>query len=69
MLVGFCGQTMTTTQATALEHLAPTSSRHALAEAMYTHTAAFFGLIRSFRHIRSSHKKIIAFPDIGNPTD
>jgi hypothetical protein len=42
MLVGFCGQTMTTTGASALEHFASTSSRHALAEAMYTHSAAFF---------------------------
>jgi len=67
MLVGFGGQAMATTQASALEHLASSRSRHALAETMYAHAATDFGLIRSFRHIRSSHKKIIAFPDIGNP--
>jgi hypothetical protein len=66
MLVGFCRQAIATSQAAALKHIAPVCGCHAFAEAMYAHAAADFGLIRSFRHILSFYKKIIAFPDAGN---
>jgi hypothetical protein len=57
MLVGFRGQAIATAQATALEYLAPVCGCHALAKAMYTHAAADFRLIRSFRHILSLYKR------------
>ena len=65
MLVDFDRQAIATTQAAALEHIAPVSGRHALAKSMYAHTAANLGLIRSFWHKLSSHKKIIAVPLLG----
>jgi hypothetical protein len=66
MLVGFCSQAIATAQATTLEYFASICGRHALAEAMYTHAAADFGLVRSFRHILSFLiQKIIAFPNPG----
>ena len=66
MLVGLGGQAVATVQAAAFEHLSSVSSGHALAETMYTHTAADLGLVRSFRHKLSSQKKIIAIPSLGN---
>jgi hypothetical protein len=50
VLVGSHRQLLATAQASALEHRAPISRRHTTAEAMDTHTAADFRLIRTFRH-------------------
>jgi hypothetical protein len=50
MLVGSHSQLLATAQAAAFQNCAPISCRHAAAESMYAHTAADFGLIRTFRH-------------------
>jgi hypothetical protein len=48
------------TQTAALEHGAPISSRHALAESMHAHAAADLRLVRTFRHSSFLALKIIA---------
>jgi hypothetical protein len=53
MLVGSRRQAIATAQAATLEHFAPVCGCHTLAEAMYSHATADFGLVRSFRHILS----------------
>jgi hypothetical protein len=50
MFVGGYREFVTTAQAAAFEHGAPIRGGHALAETMYTYTAADFWLIRTFRH-------------------
>ena len=51
---------MTATQTTALENSASIGRRHALAEAVYTHTASDLRLIRTFYHFSFLTLKIIA---------
>jgi hypothetical protein len=50
VLIGSHRQLLATAQAAALENRAPVSRCHAVAETMNSHTAADFGLIRTFRH-------------------
>jgi hypothetical protein len=50
MFVGSHCEFMAAAQAAAFEHSAPIGRGHALAEAMHTHAAADFRLIRTFGH-------------------